>query len=435
VRWGFALLGMCTGLAGPVELVGCDRGTAADPAVAQVRHLLDQRARAVLGHDEAAYLVTGGEGEDAAAARRSAAGFDALAAVPLSSWSYHVTAVHHTGAAADVDAELRFRITGYDRAPVTTTRALVLHRRGGRWYVTADRPAAHGVRQLWEQGRVVALHGAHSLVLGVGQSTTRLKDFVRLADHAVPAVESAWGTGSGEPRAGNSGRQAPGGSSAAGGGTGGAGWSGRVVVEVPASLNGMAALLGSPASGYRGIAAVTTGEVGGSTQAPADRIIINPDAYGVLSDLGRQVVLTHETTHVATRGATSAATPLWLSEGYADWVGYRHTGRTPDQAAPELQQSVRSGRVPGQLPDDADFRFSRRADSLAEAYESGWLACRMIADDWGEARLNAFYKAVGAHDAHDGHMNAIDDALRKVLGVGRAAFTARWRAYLKDQLG
>lgn len=113
----------------------------------------------------------------------------------------------------------------------------------------------------------------------------------------------------------------------------------------------MAGLLGSPASSYRGIAAVTTGETGGREHAPADRIIVNPDAYGLLGSLGKQVVLTHETTHVATRADTTSATPLWLSEGYADWVGYRGSGRTAAQAAPNWPaRSPRAGRPPGCRP-------------------------------------------------------------------------------------
>ena len=168
------------------------------------------------------------------------------------------------------------------------------------------------------------------------------------------------------------------------------------MVLVPKSLEEMAGLLGAPASGYRGIAAVTTGESRRrAAKAPADRIIVNPDAYGVLGDFGKQVVLTHETTHVATRAHTTAATPLWLSEGYADWVGYRGTGRTPAEAAPELRRAVAEGRAPAALPADSDFGFSGDAGKLAQAYESGWMACRLIADHWGEARLDAFYRAVG----------------------------------------
>jgi hypothetical protein len=201
---------------------------------------------------------------------------------------------------------------------------------------------------------------------------------------------------------------------------------------VPKSLEEMAELLGAPASGYRGIAAVTTGEAGGAAKAPADRIVINPDAYAVLGDFGRQVVLTHEATHVATRAQTTAATPLWLSEGYADWVGYRGTGRTPAQVAPELRSAVREGRIPSDLPADRDFEFGGKAGELAQAYEAGWMACRLIAERWGEVRLGEFYRAVGAHGTREG---AVETAMRDVLDTTPEKFTEQWRAYLSSQLG
>ncbi|NGO15529.1 hypothetical protein G5C60_50150, partial [Streptomyces sp. HC44] len=171
---------------------------------------------------------------------------------------------------------------------------------------------------------------------------------------------------------------------------------------------------------------------GDAAKAPADRIVVNPDAYGVLSDFGRQVVLTHETTHVATRARTTAATPLWLSEGYADWVGYRGTGRTPAEVAPELRRAVREGHLPAALPDDADFGFDGDAAGLARAYEGGWMACRLITDRWGEVRLGEFYQAVGAHRTRAG---AVEAAMRDVLDMTPEKFTEQWRAYLSSQLG
>ena len=111
-----------------------------------------------------------------------------------------------------------------------------------------------------------------------------------------------------------------------------------MVVLVPDSVESMAGLLGSPATGYRGIAAVTTGEAGATGERPAlaDRVIVNPRRTRSLGSFGQRVVLTHETTHVATRTSTSAATPVWLSEGFADWAAYRGEDRTPDLIAPEL---------------------------------------------------------------------------------------------------
>ncbi|CAM5736874.1 Lipoprotein OS=Streptomyces tendae OX=1932 GN=F3L20_24245 PE=4 SV=1 [Streptomyces tendae] len=160
-------------------------------------------------------------------------------------------------------------------------------------------------------------------------------------------------------------------------------------------------------------------------------MIVNPDAFGLLGDSGRQVVLTHETAHVATRAHTSAATPLWLSEGYADWAGYRGAGRDPAEAAPELAQAVGRGEVPDALPEDDDFGFTGDAEGLARAYESSWLACRMIADRWGEERLGAFYRAVGAHEGREG---AVEDAMRGELGVSPEEFTLRWRDFVRDAL-
>ncbi|MGV9402979.1 hypothetical protein [Streptomyces sp. NPDC003667] len=389
--WRAAAAGLCLLLLPP--LAGCAGRTAADPVTAEVQRVLDRRSAALLGHDETAFGATGA---------RTA--YVRLRALPLASWAYRVTALRHAGSGATADTELRYRVAGYDSAPVTVRRTLTLRRDGGRWYVTGDRPAAKTGQQLWDQGRVTAVSGAHSLVLGTGRSAAELRRYARLADRAVPAVSAAWGTA----------------------------WTRRLVVLVPRSLAGMAGLLGSPASGYRGIAAVTTGEAGGPGRTPADRVVVNPEAYAVLGEVGKQVVLTHETTHVATRAQTTAATPLWLSEGYADWIGYLGTGRTPAEAAPELARAVRDGKAPAALPTDRDFAFSGDPTRLAQAYEGGWLACRMIAAHWGESRLGAFYRAVGAHGERAG---ALAGALHRVLGTTPEAFTARWRAYVRDQLG
>ncbi|MGV9456513.1 hypothetical protein [Streptomyces sp. NPDC003635] len=375
-----------------VSLVACGGSPPVDGVQESVQRVLDRRAEAIVERDESAFVRTGAQ-----------SGFDDLRAVPFEEWAYRVTGVRSTGDTATAEAELRYRVRGQDRAPVTAARTLKLSLdAAGEWYVESERPAKKAAEQLWDQGRVDAVRGERSLVLGVGQSADRLRSFADLADRAVPSVTQAWGTE----------------------------WPRRIVVLVPESLEGMAGLLGSPASSYRGIAAVTTGETGAPAEAPADRIILNPVAYGVLGQSGKQVVLTHEATHVATRAHTSAATPLWLSEGYADWVGYLGSGRTPSDAAPELWRAVTEGRVPAGLPTDEDFGFTGDSAGLAQAYESGWMACRMIADRWGEVRLGEFYRAVGAHEKRPG---AVEDAMEKVLGTTLEDFTWQWRDYLRGQ--
>jgi hypothetical protein len=352
-----------------------------------VQHMLDRHAAAVLGHDETAFLA------DVAPAGRAAQRrvFRNLAAVPLASWSYKV----RRSGGGSARAQLRYRLKGYDTAPVTTDVALTLAGNGSHWRIAA---ATDGTAQLWDQGPVRVVRGAHSLVLGNGTAAS-LKPYADEADRAVPAVSGVWGDA----------------------------WARRVVLEVPASLPDMAALLDASATAYQGIAAVTTAELRGSAApVPADRVVINPEAFGELSALGRRVVLTHETTHVATRADTSSGTPLWLSEGFADWVGYRGTGRTAPQAAPELARDVAGGRVPAALPTDAGFGTT--ATGLAQSYEGAWLACRLIAERWGTARLVALYRAVGEG-------SSADAAMRRTLGLGTGEFTVRWRAYVQRELG
>ncbi|MEW1864461.1 hypothetical protein AB0399_29525 [Streptomyces sp. NPDC088194] len=398
---GVLLAGGCTGSGG----TAAKKTSSVDAAA---RALLARRATAVLHHDRAAFLA----GIDPAATRFRAQQrevFTDLADVPLAAWSYQLvrtgafalppTADGSSRTAAEV--RLSYRLRGYDSSPVVSTAYLTLARHGTRWYLAGDDDGdASGHRtavQIWDQGPVRVVRGTHSLVLGLGSEKT-LRGYADDADKAVPEVRHAFGSG----------------------------WPGSVVIEAPSTLDQMAALLSAKPADYRDIAAVTTGEGGGNAAAPADRVILNPAAFGELSAFGRQVVLTHETTHVATRLSTTASTPLWLSEGVADWVAYRDSGRTAREIAPELAADVEAGRTPAALPTDADFRST--AKGLAQAYEGGWLACRMIADQWSPDTLTTFYRAVAKGGTLDSH-------LRASLGIGLADFTAKWRAYVEQELG
>ncbi|MEV1048637.1 hypothetical protein [Streptomyces sp. NPDC049916] len=372
----------------------------------EITAVLDGRADAVLARDPAGYLASlAPAAEKLRAEQRSE--LANLADVPLKSWTYEVKDIgEQDGGWATAEVELRYRIEGYDSAPVATRRTLELMREGERWYITADRPAKGSAGQLWQQGDVTVVEGAHSIVLGVGRGEEELRRIADTVDLAVPAVSDAW------PRP----------------------WTRRVVVLVPDTVRGMAGLLGSPEASYRGIAAVTTGEVGGTGERPAiaDRVIVNPEAYAGLESFGQRTVLTHETTHVATRTSTSTATPVWLSEGFADWAAYRGEDRAAETLAPELTTAVRAGEAPQELPADPDFGFDGDPAKLARAYEGGWLACELIAERWGREKLIAFYEAVGAHQGRKG---AVEKAADAVLGTTLEQLTADWRAYLATRLG
>jgi hypothetical protein len=406
-------------LAGPL-LGGCaadpdDGGVAGAVGGAGIERLLAARGAAVLRRDRAALLATVDPRAPALRAAQSRL-LGNLAQVPLAAWEYRLVsvgafplpteAVGASGPAPRVAAEvqLRYRLAGYDAEPVTATEYLTLVRRARGWLLASDSDGAasghRGDAQLWDLGPVQAVSGASCLVLGLRQPGP-LRGLAAVADRAVPAVRAVWGDG----------------------------WGSREVLLAPSALDEFGALLDADPAAYQAIAAVTTGELG-ADKAPADRIIVNPQAYDGLSDFGQAVVLTHETTHVATRAITRTWTPRWLAEGAADWTAYLGSGRTARQIAPELAADVAAGREPAQLPTDADF--APTAARLPQSYEKAWLACETIAAHGGRQAVPAVYRAVSAAGG-DG-TTATDSALRAVLGVGLTRFTELWRDFVRAEM-
>lgn len=326
-----------------------------------------------------------------------------LAAVPLASYTHRITRLERGPDGLSAEVQLDHRIAGYDHHPATATRRLALTDTGGQWLLTAEDPV--GSALLWDLGTVRAVPGSRCLVLGIG-APAPLDALVTAADRAVPAVNAVWG----------------------------ASWADRLLLYAPGSLDQLSRLLDATPGDYRGIAAVTTAAPGAPDAAPADRILVNPEAYGDLSDLGRQVVTSHEAVHVATRAHTRPWTPLWLSEGAADWTAYLGTRRTTRQIAPELAADISAGRIPHALPADSDFATT--ASGLAQAYELAWFACLLIARRRGARGLVAFYRAVADTGSATADREAtVDRALRRVLGTGLADFTRDWRTALKAELG
>jgi hypothetical protein len=202
---------------------------------------------------------------------------------------------------------------------------------------------------------------------------------------------------------------------------------------VPATQHEMA-LIDSDRADLQQIAALTSAEVSSAHGKPApvgDRVTLNPVNWSKVGPLGSRIVLTHELTHVATRAETGSQTPKWLSEGFADYVGFLNTGVPATVVAAELATDVRAGHLGRELPRNRAFRGGNAA--LSQAYESGWLACRYLADRYGQARLVRFYRAVGTSPL--GQAAAVSHALRRGFGLTTARFTAAWRGYVHGQLG
>ncbi|HEX4817859.1 MAG TPA: hypothetical protein VFV66_34385 [Nonomuraea sp.] len=249
---------------------------------------------------------------------------------------------------------------------------------------SAPAPAAPSlppeVRGLWA-GEVVVVRGGRSVVVGHRVARTRVDEVARGADTAALRVSDVLG----HPV--------------------------RALVLVPESAGEAARVAG--VGRVDGLAAV----------ADRGRVIVVPETFARLNPTGRDVVLAHELTHVA---AGTGGLPVWLYEGFADYVGYRDAGLPVRTAAAELADEVRAGRVPGELPGSAAFAADGRdPDRLARAYQEAWLACRFLADRFGEETLVRLYR--------DARVAGVDRALAS-LGLSVATLTERWRAYVRERL-
>lgn len=381
-----------------------------------VRALLDARAAAVQSHDRAAFLATVWAGAPEFA-RRQGALFDALQAVPLASWQYELDPSTEQPPNPTLDAKygagrwwapgvvLRYAIAQFDIEPTSATQHVTFVRDGDTWRLAADDDfdavGQKTVRALWDFGPVVLRRGAHSLALGHPGSEQLLAQLTSTVDAAVPRVSAVWGTD----------------------------WPQGVVVLVPDNQTELDRILGGTTD-LAHIAAVATAEltdVGQGYHPVGDRVAVNPPNFAKLGPLGRQVVLTHETMHVATRAATGPDAPTWLVEGLADYVGYLGIPVPLTTSARDLQTAVRAGKVPDALPSDTQFGGGNV--ELAAVYESAWLAFRLIVDTYGRDAALRFYRAVGASRGL-GATGAVDGAFSFVLGTSTQAFTQAWRSYL-----
>lgn len=395
---------------GPVSAAGIARLHA-------VEDLLRVRGAAIVHRDRAAFLST----LDPRARRfrhDQARTFAHLAPVPIATWTYSVSAVsrrpppdargYHAPTWAPQYFALHYRLAGFDAKPTTLQQYPTFVERGGHWYLASlsdYAPNLVSATDIWDYGPVKVLRRPDVLVIGAPSRAATMSEVARQVHAAIGQVSAVWGSR----------------------------WSRRAVVLVPRTTRQMALIDDYPGD-LSNLAALTSAEVSTTAGKPTpvgDRITINPANWPMLSEIGAGVVIRHELTHVATRASTGTQTPTWLSEGFADYVGFRTAPVSVELAASALARRVRAGMVPVRLPSNRDFRSTNPL--LAVHYEAAWLACRYIAEQFGQPALVRFYRAVGTSPER-GH-DALVDALRDDLHLRLARFVAQWRGYVERVLG
>jgi hypothetical protein len=346
-------------------------------------------------------------GQSAVFDRMSEMGVGDVRLVRVRETTAPVPAVAGTEVEWDVRASLTYRLRGFDSKPRSFDLDLTFKAdpaAAARVVLTASAPS--GRPQPWDLPGLVVRRSAKALVLAVG-ARSRVDEVARRARTASARVAAVWGRA--EP----------------------------AVWMAPATDADAARLLGRAPSDLGGVAAATDGPLTPGERAGADRIVLAPGAWTALQPAGRDVVMTHELTHVTVRAATTRAVPVWLSEGFAELVAYAPIDLPESTIVALALDRVRADGLPRALPADADFDPGTPA--LPAAYGLSLLALRTLADAHGTQAVVQLYRAAaGGLDVSTSRLDdreaAVDEALRRKLGTTRAELVADWQQRIRSLL-
>jgi hypothetical protein len=382
--------------------------------ISAAQKLMTARSQAVKAHDKSAWMAT----VDVAGSsfgKLQSVEFDNLSKLPLGRFAYgtaqlapalDVARVRQLGSTAWAAAVSgSYILAGYDRAPRSFDATYTLVRRAGRWHIADDTDGLTAL-QLWDLPGLRVLQGRSAMVIG-NAPEARMRDYEAIADSSVRRVTGVWGKD----------------------------WNAHVVLLTPSTTKEFAELVSRSADeGLDQVAAITQGEIDPGRPAQGDRVVINPKAFTALDPNGRQVVITHELTHVAARSSTAWPVPIWLSEGMADYVGYSGIDLSRARIASELLTLVRQGKGPKTLPTADDFDPAKT--KIATSYSASWLAVSRLVDIFGQAKVVSFYRTISGRLTVDKAAQLDPDVLAldafpQVFGLSEAQFVVSWKGYLR----
>jgi hypothetical protein len=357
--------------------------------------VLQRQAQAVSNRDEAGYLAGWDSSPDAR--RQAALTYSNLRKLGVArlETAVPVDAVTGNGSSWTAAVAVTWGLTGLDPNSSDSTLRYSFSENGGAAVISRIAAPPGGRTPIWLLHGLRVRRDSRTLVAATGAGEADRVE--RLLRSAVGAV----------------GKVLP-------------GWHGDLVAYAPGDLRQFNALIAARPGQYRGIAAVTT-IVDGSLDASAPAaIVINPRVFDPLGPISAHVVVTHEATHAATHAA-AVSMPLWVAEGFADYVGIGSVDVPTAVAAGAALRVVRRSGSPATLPSDDAFAVG--GSRLEATYEEAWLANSLIAKTYGQRRLVDFYRKVEARPQRLAHVFVT------VLGTSESAFTRSWRTYLQGLAG
>jgi hypothetical protein len=300
-----------------------------------------------------------------------------------------------------VPVTVRHRIEGVDSKPVATPWLAIFGYTGGKWLIVGngtgkDLPTGEAGQPWDASGPITVVRSERVVAVLSAESGKPPADggqaLLQLAETGLQQVAAV----------------RPG------------GWDGKVVLTAVADRQIFDTYFAEAQDRVGQVAAIAVpyySAVAEWSSQPAyatTRIVFNPSELSA-PKAELQHDLTHEFTHAAMGPVTGPYTPRWLVEGFAEYVAYKD-GRFD---AAGIRQALGDLAI-GTFPDDKQFYEEPRN------YVSGWLACRMIAETYGQDKLIAFYEGFL-------RLSEVESVSREVLGVGRPQLEQQWRDYVEKQ--
>src|SRR5262249_26726052 len=287
---------------------------------------------------------------------------------------------------------IRYRIDGMDgpdTEPVAAPWVPIFGASHGRWRLAGvvDNPrlptGAGG--QAWETGPIVVVRSDRVVLVLSASDSGRAPDMLRMAEDGLDHVAAV--------RRG--------------------GWAGKVLITAVQDARLFSTYFARSPDRIDNFAAIAVpyyAAVPGWSVTPryvATRVVFNPQEFSADPTVLAHD-LTHELTHAAMGPVTTEYTPLGLVEGFAEYVAYKS-----EQVSGLLAKRALEGFLTGTAPPRDNFYADKHN------YVLGWLACRMIAQKYGEAKLIALYEGYQSSPG-------ATDAVKRVLGVDEATLDQQY---------
>lgn len=387
---------------------------------AAVASTLNRRARAVIDRDRTAWMADV-DRRDPSFVKAQQRVFDNLEQLDLAYWDYevfldgyerpHLARKYGNAPIYLPPVVLRYAIKGYDTKAVAVPIVLTFVARGSDWQIASDSDVdddlpAGGHAEPWDRREIVARKGKHVLVIADAADRDYVAELVELGDAAVKKVAETW------PNR----------------------WRRRVVISAVRDERLIETHFRTELQSSEDVAAIAipvltevtdwVNEPRSEPELAGTRVIINPRYFDPDDEFNAHL-LTHEIAHVATMADTYEGAPTWLVEGAAEYTASRDQPALVAGGLPaSIEKQVEAGSV--HLP-GYDFYQT----DIPANYAVGELACRFIADRYGDAALRKLYLRLGRVEREVFALEEQEKAFQELFGLSTAQFERRLAIYLQ----